>query len=121
MFIVNCKSSSSVTLDLTSRDRYQLQLGILLESRGINVSLPIGRLWATILLNKRLLHLSQSDAWFSKIAKKITFCKGKDMSADTQDKLLSPEQHVHQYMRSIIATVDMSEQSRTALFEATVG
>ena len=44
MFIVNYRSSSSVTLDLTSRDRYQPQLGISLESRDINVSLPIGRL-----------------------------------------------------------------------------
>ena len=41
MFIVNCKSSSSVTLDLTSRDRYQLQLEISSEDPNINVSLPI--------------------------------------------------------------------------------
>ena len=42
MFIVICRSSSSVTLDLTSGDRYQPQLGISLEIRDVNVSLPIG-------------------------------------------------------------------------------
>ena len=44
MFVVNHKSSSSATLDLTSRDRYQLQLEISSEDPNINVSLPIGRL-----------------------------------------------------------------------------
>ena len=38
------ESSSSITLDLTSRDRYQLQLEISSEDPNVNVSLPIGRL-----------------------------------------------------------------------------
>ena len=54
MFIVNCKSSSSVTLDLTSRDRYQLQLEISSEDPNINVSLPIGRLARQVMSPKAL-------------------------------------------------------------------
>ena len=42
--IQNFMSFSSATLNLTSRDRHQLQLGMSLESRDVNVSLPIGRL-----------------------------------------------------------------------------